>query len=156
MRNRNIFRLLSLILFVSFAFSILATSAMGASRKPVTAAGVIRGDALILFTVDENFIAERIATGVYLITVDERLECRDDLPLFPGLQAALGPRLATPVAVPGFPHNYYITSELFFVDPDIAGVCNALAVYQFQLFDRLTDDPVNGGFAFQIIGVRDK
>jgi len=36
MQNKNIFRLLSLILFVTFAFSILTTSAMGGSK---TAAG---------------------------------------------------------------------------------------------------------------------
>ena len=36
MQNKNIFRLLSLILFVTFALSILTTSAMGGSK---TAAG---------------------------------------------------------------------------------------------------------------------
>lgn len=146
MRTKYIFGLLSLMLMVTFAFSMVATSAMGANRKAVTAAGVIRGEPFpdgefIIFTVDENFMAERIAMGVYLITVDERLECTF---LANGDQAALGPRFATPVAFPGNDHNYYITSDLVFVETDIAGVCNALAVYQFQLYVRgTTDDPVN-------------
>jgi len=144
MQNKNIFRLLSLILFVTFAFSILTTSAMGGSK---TAAGVIRGsDGAILFTVDENFFAARNALGVYLIEIDERLECRFRPD---GQQAALGPRLATPVF-----SNRYITSNLFFVASDAAGVCNVSAIYQFQEWNRATDDPADGGFSFQIIGIR--
>lgn len=159
MRTKYIFGLLSLMLMVTFAFSILATSAMGANRKPVTAAGVIRGpDALILFTVEENFIPSKPVgtTGVYLIEVDDRLECRFGTAPFEGMQAALGPRLAMSAAFPGAFNNIFITSELIFVPTDIAGVCNATAVYQFLVWDRADDFPVNGTFSFQITGVRTK
>ncbi len=57
MQNKNIFRLLSLILFVTFAFSILTTSAMGGSK---TAAGKTLYETTFGERVYEPVIGKRV------------------------------------------------------------------------------------------------
>ncbi len=57
MQNKNIFRLLSLILFVTFAFSILTTSAMGGSK---TAAGKTLYEPTFGERVYETTFGERV------------------------------------------------------------------------------------------------
>ena len=147
MRNKNIFRLLSLILFVIFAFSFLTTSAMGASRTAVTAAGVVGPTGDILFSVNDNYSVTRTDVGVYLITVDARLECL----FFPDdEQAALGPRLVTPAF-----NGIQVRVGLIRVPSDIVGLCNDPSLYRVQLSDS-NFVPINGVFSFQIIGIIDR
>lgn len=149
MKNKNIFKLSALALLGALALAMVSSNAMAESkRKPVNAAGVINTDGTTVFAVDENFISTRVAPGVYLIEVDARVECRfrDN-----GDQAALGPRLATPV---GFP--WHTSSPIYFVPSDSTGVCNDSAVYIVQVWDRFRNMFTDAPFSFQITGIKDK
>ena len=147
MKNKNIFKLLSLILLATFAFSILTTSAMGESkRKKVVASGVVSPTGDILFSLTDNFISMRIAQGVYLIEVDARLQCNHN----GATQAAIGPRLATPVW-----NGSNVASGLFWVDSDVTGVCNRTAVYVVGVWLRGNNTPLDSAFSFQVAGIKD-
>ena len=146
---KNIFKLSSLVLLAAFALTLVSSNALGGpNRRPVSAAGVISPLGDILFAVDENFIASRIGPGIYLIEVDERLECRFRAD---GQQAALGPRLATPTGV-----ARHTSSPLFFVPSDTARVCNDSSVYVIQVWDRFLHVPADGAFNFRITGIIDR
>jgi len=146
MQNKNIFRLLSLILLTTFAFSILTTSVMGAPKGlQIMAAGVVSPDGDILFPQTDNFISMKTSTGVYLIEVDAKLQCLHN----GATQEAIGVKLITP-------HSRFqsISSPLFQIDSDVTGVCNQTAVYVVKVGKLGSNTLEDGVFSFQITGVK--